>query len=145
MKGIYQDTRFPGGTSRIRSRIFDAIWLSLRQPATVAEPEHGAVRTTVADSRRSNSEAIFDPDYEAFRATLLSLAQDGHRMFSQMAQGLPEVDTHKVHAFLQRVDQFDEQVALRGLEPLRQWVHHLKRLILDKAATRYEPGQACRD
>jgi len=102
----------------------------------VDEPEQNSVRTSVADSRRGNSEATFDPEYAAFRATLLSLAQDGRCLSSQMEQGLPEADSPSVRAFLQRLDQFDEQVALRGLEPLRQWVQHLRSLILDKVATR---------
>jgi hypothetical protein len=84
---------------------------------------------------RGDSSAIFDPEYAVLRATLLSLARDGHRLIGQISKDQPEVDSPGFRGFLERIDLFDEQTADRQLEPVRRWAQSLKRRVLDTTST----------
>ena len=85
-------------------------------------------------ARLSMSEPSDDPDYAAMRATLLSLAREGYRLLGPIAKPHAAVDSRTTRGLLQRIDQFEEQVAKQGMEPIRRWVHNLKCRVLDSAA-----------
>jgi len=85
-------------------------------------------------ARLSLSEPSDDPDYAAMRATLLSLAREGHRLLGPIAEPHIPADSRAARGFLQRIDQFEEQLARQGIEPIRRWVHNLKCRVLDSAA-----------
>jgi hypothetical protein len=135
LKNHHHDTPASVSASRIRSPRIGADRLSLRQPRAVAEPGPNPVWTAVPARHRSVTETtFFDAEYAEIRATLLSLARDGHRLLGRIAADHAEPDSRVVRGFLQRIDQFDEQVAQHDLEPVRRWVHQLKCLVLDTAA-----------
>ena len=85
-------------------------------------------------ARLSMSEPSNDPDYLAMRATLLSLAREGYRLLGPIAEPHAAADSRATRGLLQRIDQFEEQVARWGMEPIRRWVQSLKCRVLDSAA-----------
>ena len=86
-------------------------------------------------ARLSTSDSSYDPDYAALRATLLALAREGYRLLGPNPADHAAVDSRAARGLLQRIDQFEEQVARQEMEPIRRWVHKLKCRVLDSAAT----------
>jgi hypothetical protein len=107
--------------------------MSQRQPSGTAALERNPdwIAAPGPRSRPGESTAIFDVEYAIFRARLLSLARDGHRLIGRIAKDRPNVNSRAVRGFLKRIDRMDQQAAHRGLEPLRKWVRSLKSRVLD--------------
>jgi hypothetical protein len=78
---------------------------------------------------------MFDPEYAAFRAALPSLARDGQRLLGRIAEGYLEANPREVDDFLRQIDRLEEEAARYRLEPVQRWLHNVRCLILDKAAT----------
>jgi hypothetical protein len=97
-----------------------------------SEPGRDAVGAGTPIGNRGDPVATFDPEYAAFRATLLSLARDGHRLLGRIAEGYSDIDPREVRDFLRRIDRFEEEAARHRAEPVRRWLHHVRSLILDQ-------------
>jgi hypothetical protein len=110
--------------------------MTLRQSRRVAEPGRNAVWNDPRGQRREGPETFLDPDYAAFRRMLLSLASDGHRLFNRIRCGSPAANGRRVRSFLRRMDQFDELVEARGLEPIRRWARRLRSIVLEAGEDR---------
>jgi hypothetical protein len=108
--------------------------LSQCQPKAGAQAGRNPVWVASPSGPRNGSGPIFDPEHAAFRATLLSLAREGHRLLERIAEDHLEADSLAVLSLLQRIDQFEEQVAHRRLESVRRWVQQLKGLVHTTAA-----------
>jgi hypothetical protein len=130
----YEDIRVLPIASRIQLPRIDANRLSQRQPQAVAELARQPVWAVIPSRPQSVSETTFDSEYAALRATLLSLARDGHRLIGRIATDHLEADSRAVRGFLLRIDQFDELVTHHHIDPVRSWAHHLKCRVLDTAA-----------
>jgi hypothetical protein len=119
----------------IQSPGIDANPLALRHLGAVPGSARDALGIAIPSQRPDEPTALFDPEYAAFRAALLSLARDGHRLLARDAEGRPEASPLAVHDVLRRVDQLEEWAARYGVEPVQRWLQKIRRLILDKVTS----------
>jgi hypothetical protein len=132
---IYHGTQVSASASMIQSPRIDANRLSLRHQCAAPVPGRDAVGGTIAIRSQSEPGTMFDPDYAAFRSALVSLACDGHRLLGRIAEGYLEANPHEVDDFLLQIDRLEEEATRYRLEPVRRWLHSVRCLILDKAAS----------
>jgi hypothetical protein len=130
-----ENTRVFASASRIQSPRIEANRLSQRQRRAGTDATASPVWAVIPSRGRSVSENYFDPEYAALRATVLSLARDGHHLLTRSARNQYQPDSRALRRLLQRIDRLDEHLAHRGQVPVQRWVHQLKRLLLDRAAT----------
>jgi hypothetical protein len=130
----YEDTHILASASSIQSPRNDANRLSQRQPPAVVKPGRKPVRAAMPSRPESISETTFDPEYAAFRTTLLTLARDAYCLIGRIADDNLDVDSRAVREFLQRIDQFDALAADHRIDPVRSWTRQLKCRVLDAVA-----------
>jgi hypothetical protein len=124
----YHDTQVSADASMIRSPRIDANRLTLRQSCAASPPAPDPARAAIPTGLGGDPGAIFDPEYAAFRATLLALAREGHRLLGRIAEGHPEADSRAVRDFLRRLDLFEERAARSGWATPRRWLRNLRGL-----------------
>jgi len=130
-----ENTRVFASASRIQSPRIEANRLSQRQRRAGADAAASPVWAVIPSRGRSVSEIFFDPEYAALRATVLSLARDGHHLLNRSARNHSRPDSRALGRLLRRIDRLDLELAHRGGVPVQRWVHQLKCLLLDRAAT----------
>jgi hypothetical protein len=134
LEDSYEDTQVLAGASSIQSPRIDANRLSQRQPSAVAGPRRKPVWAAIPGTPERVLDTTVDPEYAALRATILSLARDGHRLIGRITDDDLNVNSRAVRGFLQRIDQFHELTANHRTDPVRSWAHRLKCRVLDAAA-----------
>src|SRR5262245_8724797 len=112
----------------------DANPLSLRHPCGPAEPGRDANAANLKLRCPRQPEAMFDPEYAAFRAELLALARDGHQLLGRIDEGGAEIDPRAVREFLQRIDRFEEDAIRHRVESVQLWLQRVRCLIRDRTS-----------
>jgi hypothetical protein len=93
------------------------------------------VKAALPSRARLAPENFFDSEHAALRATILSVARDGHRLLCQRAQNHTRPDSRSARSLIGRIDELDLELAHRGHVPVQRWAYQLKCRLMDRVAS----------